>query len=301
MAEIARPLPAPPVLREALTPRRLVVLAAVLGLAVASVALLVPAVAGLPDAGARLADGDARWLVLALGLEVLSFVGHIVLFRAVSLRPGSRIGMRESYQITLAGHAATRLFASAGAGGVALTAWALRRSGMGRREVGERMVTFIVLLYSVYMAALLLGGLALFTGLLPGASPAALDSDPRRPGRRRHRRRAGDAARGRRPRGTLAPARAPRRPPRPVRRARGGHAAGDCRRRARGAAPGAPRQPRSPRRRHVVGLRRRRAVGVLPGLRRRPARRRSWWSATSSACSPTPCRCRAASAAWMAA
>ena len=40
------------------------------------------------------------------------------------------IDWRASYEITMAGVAATRLFAAAGAGGVALTAWALRRSGM---------------------------------------------------------------------------------------------------------------------------------------------------------------------------
>ena len=44
----------------------------------------------------------------------------------------------------MAGLAATRLFAAGGAGGVALTAWALRRSGMERREVAERMIAFLV-------------------------------------------------------------------------------------------------------------------------------------------------------------
>lgn len=178
MAEIATAHHAPPMLRDAITPRRLAILAALSGAVVVSLVLLLPALAGLPDTGARLSHGDPRWLFLALGFEVLSFAGHIVLFRAVSLEAGSRIRMRESYQITLAGHAATRLFASAGAGGVALTAWALRRSGMERREVGARMVTFLVLLYSVYMAALIVGGLALWTGLLPGSAPVALTLVP---------------------------------------------------------------------------------------------------------------------------
>ena len=48
--------------------------------------------------------------------------------------PGSPIDYRESYLITMAGLAATRLFAAGGAGGVALTAWALRRSGMAPRR-----------------------------------------------------------------------------------------------------------------------------------------------------------------------
>src|SRR3712207_7243068 len=81
--------------------------------------------------------------------------------------------MRASYEITMAGHAATRVLATAGAGGVALTAWAMRRAGMERREVATRMVTFLVLLYSVYMAALVVAGVGLATGVLAGGGSAA--------------------------------------------------------------------------------------------------------------------------------
>ena len=77
-----------------------------------------------------------------------SFLGYVALFRAVFVRGESRIDWRESYQITMAGLAATRLFASAGAGGIALTAWALRRSGMDARIVACRMIAFLVLLYA---------------------------------------------------------------------------------------------------------------------------------------------------------
>src|SRR4051794_17491407 len=118
--------------------RRLAVLVAAGVAGTASFLLLAPALADLPDTWARLSSGDAPWLLAALGFEALSFLGHIVLFRAVS-HGGARIGMRASTEITLAGHAATRLFASGGAGGVALTAWALRRSGMERTTVAARM------------------------------------------------------------------------------------------------------------------------------------------------------------------
>ena len=79
-----------------------------------------------------------------------------------------RINWRESYQITMAGLAATRLFAAAGAGGIALTAWALRRSGMEPRLVACRMVAFIVILYTVYAGSLLIDGLGLGLGPVPG-------------------------------------------------------------------------------------------------------------------------------------
>ena len=79
---------------------------------------------------------------LAAMLEVCSFIGYVALFRAVFVRGESKIDWRESYQITMAGLAATRLFASAGAGGIALTAWALRRSGMDARVVACRLIAF---------------------------------------------------------------------------------------------------------------------------------------------------------------
>jgi uncharacterized membrane protein YbhN (UPF0104 family) len=161
-----------------LSPRRLLVLLALSALMLASLALLAPAIADLPDLWRRISHGDPRWLAAALGLEALSFLGHIVLFRAVSVDAGSRIGMRASTQITLAGHAATRLLATAGAGGVALTAWAMRRAGMSRGDVAARMVTFLVLLYGVYMGALVVGGLGLATGALPGGGPLAVTLVP---------------------------------------------------------------------------------------------------------------------------
>ena len=106
-------------------------------------------------------------------LEVLSFGGYIVLFRTVFVKrphPHShleRINWRVSYEITMAGLAATRLFAAAGAGGIALTAWALRRSGMEPRLVACRLVAFNVLLYTVYAGSMLIDGVGLGVGPVP--------------------------------------------------------------------------------------------------------------------------------------
>jgi len=158
--------------------RRALLLVAAGGALLASLVFVLPTFADLPDTWERLTHGDARWLVLALGLEAVSFLGHIILFRAVGDDGRGRVGMRASTEITLAGHAATRLFASGGAGGVALTAWALRRSGMERADVAARMTTFLVLLYAVYMAALVIGGAGLFAGVLPGTAPLALTLVP---------------------------------------------------------------------------------------------------------------------------
>ncbi len=134
---------------------------------------VLPKILGLKETWARLQQGDVWWLVLAALLECLSFLCYIALFRAVFVRGKSRIGWRESYQITMAGLAATRLFAAGGAGGIALTAWALRRSGMRPREVAARMVAFLVLLYAVYMATFVIDGLGLYLGIFEGPAPFA--------------------------------------------------------------------------------------------------------------------------------
>jgi uncharacterized membrane protein YbhN (UPF0104 family) len=132
------------------------------GSTVAFLYFVLPKLLGLRDTWSRIQHGDWVWLAVAALLEVCSFGGYVLLFRGVFVRGRSRIGFRESYEITMAGLAATRLFASAGAGGVALTAWALRRSGMAPRIVACRMIAFMALLYAVFMGALVIDGLGLY-------------------------------------------------------------------------------------------------------------------------------------------
>jgi uncharacterized protein (TIRG00374 family) len=145
---------------------------------VAFLYFVLPKLLGLQETWHRIERGDVWWLVLGLALEVCSFLGYIALFRAVFVRGDSRVDWRESYEITMAGLAATRLFASAGAGGIALTAWALRRAGFEPRIVACRMIAFTVLVYGVYMATLVIDGLGLYFGLFPGSAPFAITVIP---------------------------------------------------------------------------------------------------------------------------
>jgi uncharacterized protein (TIRG00374 family) len=84
-----------------------------------------------------------------------------------------RIDLPVAFQITMAGFVATILFSAAGAGGVALTYWALRKAGMERRRAACRMVAFMALLYSVYLASIVVFGVLLRTGALGGERPVA--------------------------------------------------------------------------------------------------------------------------------
>ncbi len=170
--------------RVRLTRRQVVAFALFVLSAVAFLYFVLPK---LTDAGTtvhRIERGDTWWIVIGVALECLSFAGYVVLFRAIFVtreHPHShleRIGWRESYEITMAGLVATRLFAAAGAGGVALTAWALRRSGMEPRLVACRMVAFLVILYVIYAGSMLIDGLGLGTGLFPGGGSFAITYVP---------------------------------------------------------------------------------------------------------------------------
>jgi uncharacterized protein (TIRG00374 family) len=148
------------------------------GSAVAFLYFVLPRLLGLNQTWNRIQHGNAWWLGLAAVLEVCSFLGYVWLFRGVFIRGESRIDWSESYQITMASLAATRLFAAAGAGGIALTAWALRRSGMGTRTVACRMIAFMALLYGVYMVTLVVAGVGLYLGVIPGQAPFAITIVP---------------------------------------------------------------------------------------------------------------------------
>jgi len=136
--------------------------------------LFVPRLAGLDETWQRIKQGSPAWLALAFGFELLSFGGYILLFRTVFADTADRIGWRASYEISMGGVVATRLLAAGGAGGIAFTAWALTRFGLGAREVAARMTAFLVLLYAVFMAALVVDGLGLWLGLIPGPAPFGL-------------------------------------------------------------------------------------------------------------------------------
>ncbi len=138
----------------------------------------VPRLAGLDQTWHRIEQGDPWWLALALVFCALSFGGYVLLFQYVFVEGGARIGLRESYEITMASLAATRIFAAGGAGGIALTAWAMRRSGMPRRTVAERTLVFLILTYVVYMVGMLVVGVGLRVGIFPGPAPFGLTVVP---------------------------------------------------------------------------------------------------------------------------
>jgi uncharacterized protein (TIRG00374 family) len=158
--------------------RMLTVLAAFL-LLIVGIYVLLPKIVGVSGSLKKLSDPSWGWVAVAVGFNGLSFLAYAALFRGIlGGRDGNdpvrkRIDFGASFKITMAGLAASTLFSAAGAGGVALTYWALRKAGMERRRAACRMVAFLVLLYTVYAAALIVFGILLNTPWIHGKAPVA--------------------------------------------------------------------------------------------------------------------------------
>jgi uncharacterized protein (TIRG00374 family) len=160
------------------TRRNLIVLGGFLVASLAALYFLLPQIAGLDDTWNRINEGRPEWTAAALLLTFGMFAGYVAMFRGVFLRAGSRIGWAASYQITMAGLAASRLFAAGGAGGLVLTAWALRSSGMRKRTVADKTIAFLVLTYLPYAIAVVICGFGLHWGLFEGEDPFSLTFVP---------------------------------------------------------------------------------------------------------------------------
>src|SRR5438874_5697678 len=144
--------------------------------AVTTVVLLQSHVHVLADSIRRVLDLDPSWALAGLVLECLSLAGYVALLWLVAGRAAPRIAARESAQITFAGAAATRLLPTAGAGGIALALWALRQAGLRTRAATRTLLAFLVLLYSVFLGAIVLSGTALALGLVGNDGPRELSA-----------------------------------------------------------------------------------------------------------------------------
>lgn len=158
-------------------PKRLAQTALFVVVIVVAIYFFFPQVAGFDDGLEKLGEGNRVWLGAAFFFGVAMFVSYVTLFRGIV---GERVHLSwsESYEITMAGLAATRLFSAGGAGGIVLTYWALRKARMPRRETAARMVAFLVLLYAVYMLTLVINGILLRAGVFSGPAPAGLTIVP---------------------------------------------------------------------------------------------------------------------------
>jgi uncharacterized membrane protein YbhN (UPF0104 family) len=132
-------------------PRRLVV-SIVLGLLLAAgVVVMIGKASGFAKLTNRLAEANAGWLILALAAQVLSIAGYVAAFRGmVALGGRIRLGAGVTLHVVLASLGATRLVAAAGAGGLAVNYWALRRLGFAARDSVVQVLVLNTVLYAVF-------------------------------------------------------------------------------------------------------------------------------------------------------
>ena len=160
------------------SPRKVLITTLVVLLMFAAIYVLLPKLIGLEDAIEKMGEGEWQWFAVAVGFNVLAFGAYVALFRGVIGENLVHLDWRESYQITMAGLAASRVLSAGGAGGVVLSYWALRKAGMRRSEAAERMVAFLVLLYAFYVLAVIVFGVLLETGVLAGPNPVSMTIVP---------------------------------------------------------------------------------------------------------------------------
>jgi uncharacterized membrane protein YbhN (UPF0104 family) len=158
--------------------RRLAVPALLAALAVAVVLLAGGRIHAFADAVRRGLDVNPGWAAMGGLFELISLAGYVALLSLVAGRATARVGARESAQITLAGAAATRLLPTAGAGGVALALWSLRRAGLEAQAATRTLLVFMVTLYSVFLTAIVLAGGMLALGLVRSSGPLELAAVP---------------------------------------------------------------------------------------------------------------------------
>jgi len=150
------------------SPRHLIRVAEIAAV-IALVAIAVTALPGLDEVRDRLANASPVWLVAIALAEVGSCAGYMLVFRSTFC---PQMGWGLTYDIAMAEQAANSLLPSGGAGGLALGVWALHEAGMSTLHIAQRTVAFFVVTSAANFIGVVVVGLGMFLGILPGDGPA---------------------------------------------------------------------------------------------------------------------------------
>ncbi len=136
----------------------------------ALVVALLFAVPGLDAAADRITKGNMAWILAGIVLEVLSCLGYVVLFGLVF----GRLGRSLSSRLSLAELAVNSVVSVSGLAGIALGAWVLRSKGFPVDRIAKRSVLVFVLTSAVNVAAVIVIGVPMWLGAIPGSRNALL-------------------------------------------------------------------------------------------------------------------------------
>ena len=132
--------------------RRTVVLGVALVVVLAiGLVLLLGKAAGYQQVLDALESASTPWLIACFVLEVLSYAGYVVALRAVvAMDDGPRFGPLIATRVWLASIGATRIVSPAGAGGLAIIYWLLRRARMSAGAAISRVLGFNILVFALF-------------------------------------------------------------------------------------------------------------------------------------------------------
>jgi len=136
----------------------------------ALLAALLLAVPGLRAAAESISDANPGWVLAGIVLELLSCAGYVVLFGLVF----GRLGRSLSSRLSLSELAVNSVVSVSGLAGIALGAWVLRSKGFSVERVAKRSVLIFVLTSAVNVGAVVVIGVPMWLGILPGSQKALL-------------------------------------------------------------------------------------------------------------------------------
>jgi uncharacterized membrane protein YbhN (UPF0104 family) len=122
-------------------------------------------VPGLDEATDRIERASVPWIAVGILLEVLSCAGYVVLFQLVF----GRLGRSLSSRLSLAELAVNSVVSVSGLAGIALGAWVLRSKGFPVDRIAKRSVLVFVMTSAVNVGAVIVIGVPMWLGLIPGS------------------------------------------------------------------------------------------------------------------------------------
>jgi uncharacterized membrane protein YbhN (UPF0104 family) len=142
----------------------LAVVAAVL--LVLGVGLLLARAAGFGEVRDAIAKADASWFAVCLGAQAVAIGAYVTVVRgAFTWRAGPDPGFRLSAHVTFASIGATRVFAAAGIGAIAVSYWCFRRARFSVDEAVVRVLGFNALFYVTFALGTWTAAFVTATGL----------------------------------------------------------------------------------------------------------------------------------------
>lgn len=137
------------------------------------VALLIARAAGFSRVWGEVREADSSWFVVCFAAQVAALTAYADVVRgAFAWRGGSDPGLGLSLRVLLAGIGASRVFAAAGVGAIAVGFWCFRRAGYAVDAAIVRVVGLNLLFYVSFGVGAWLAALVTATGLWGDASLA---------------------------------------------------------------------------------------------------------------------------------